>query len=123
MTEMNKPKVLEATNNLSMLYLMVIGERIDALSVSNLLCAWSEIDLLDHSPAPFELLKNLVVDKADQDAFFSPGCGTALVNIIKASNDLYIQDDEFINCILQGLEDHFDELDIPWATIALKNMG
>ena len=46
MTESNKPKVLEASSNLSMLYLMVIGERIDALSVSNLLCGWREVDLI-----------------------------------------------------------------------------
>ena len=32
-------------------------------------------------------------------------------------------DDAFIDCILQGLKVHFDELDIPWITIFLKNMA
>ena len=68
MTETNKPKVLEASSNLSMLYLMVIGERIDALSVSNLLCGWREVDMIvpgdEESPA-FEMLKRLVLEKQD----------------------------------------------------------
>lgn len=45
-TEANRKKMLNAVHNLSMVYLMVIGERIDALSVSNLLCAWNEVGLL-----------------------------------------------------------------------------
>lgn len=63
MTESNRPKVIEAMSNLSMLYLMVIGERIDALSVSNLLCGWSEVNLMDvlvdenGSYQGFEMLK------------------------------------------------------------------
>ena len=68
MTETNKPKVLEASSNLSMLYLMVIGERIDALSVSNLLCGWREVDLIvpgDEESQAFEMLKRLVLEKQD----------------------------------------------------------
>ena len=42
----NRKKMLNAVHNLSMVYLMVIGERIDALSFSNLLCAWNEVGLL-----------------------------------------------------------------------------
>lgn len=44
-TEMNKDKVLEVVNNLSMIYLLTAGERIDALAVSNLLAAWNEVGL------------------------------------------------------------------------------
>ena len=83
-----------------MLYLMSIGERIDALSVSNLLNSWNEVGLLDSSMQGFELLRELVLEKSSSDAFFSKGCGTALVNIIKACNEMGLADDAFIDCIL-----------------------
>ena len=83
-----------------MLYLTSIGERIDALSVSNLLNAWNEVGLLERSMEGFDLLKDLVIEKSSSDAFFSKGCGTALVNIIKACNDMGLGDDAFIDCIL-----------------------
>ena len=92
-----------------MLYLMVIGERIDALSVSNLLCGWREIGLysgLDDdngSEEAIDLVKRMVLAKQDQGAFFSKGCGNALVNIIKACNEMQISDDKFIECMLSGL--------------------
>ena len=121
-TQNNRNKVIEAVNNLSMLYLMVIGDRIDALSVSNLLCAWNEVGLLNHSMQAFDTLKGLVLEKSDAEAFFSSGCGTALVNIIKACKEMGIADDDFIECILEGLHNHFDELDIKWLTILLTNM-
>ena len=34
-----------------------------------------------------------------------------------------LADDAFIDCILKGLKVHFDELDIPWIAIFLKNMA
>lgn len=64
-TETNREKMVEAVNNLSMLYMMAIGERIDALSVSNLLCAWNEVGLLERTTAPFETLRQLVLEKSD----------------------------------------------------------
>ena len=98
---------------------MAIGERIDALSVSNLLCAWKEVGIT----GPFSMLRDLVVAKASEEGFFSKGCGTALVNILKASNEMNIVDADFLDCIMDGLEDRFVDLDIPWATICLKNMS
>ena len=62
-TETNKSQLVEAVNNLSMLYMMVIGERIDALAVSNLLCAWSEVNL--YSEQSLDKLKELVMEKSD----------------------------------------------------------
>ena len=41
-------------------------------------------------------MKRLVMEKSDKDAFFSKGSGTALVNIIKASYEMGIGDDEFL---------------------------
>lgn len=64
-----------------------------------------------------------MLDKADAGAFFSSGCGTALVNIIKACNEMQFVEPEFIKCILGGLGDYFDELSLPWVTIFLKNMA
>jgi len=69
------------------------------------------------------MLKQLVMDKTDADALFSKGCGTALVNIIKACNEMGLDDSDFINCFLEGLHLYFDELDTPWVTILLKNMA
>ena len=53
-----------------MLYMMVIGDRIDALSVSNLLCGWREVGLITNGPesqayGAFEMLKGLVLEKQD----------------------------------------------------------
>ena len=42
-TETNAQNLAAAVNNLSMVYLLSIGERIDALAVSNLLAAWNEV--------------------------------------------------------------------------------
>ena len=64
-TESNCEQVVKAVYNLSMVYMMAIGERIDALSVSNLLCAWKEVDLMDRTDTPFERLKTLVIEKND----------------------------------------------------------
>lgn len=88
--------MVEAVHNLSMVYMMSIGERIDALAVSNLLCAWKEVNLLQQTSAPFDMLRQLILDKNDQDSFFSKGCGTALVNIVKSCNELGIDDPDFI---------------------------
>ena len=60
-------------------------------------------------------------DKDESEAFFSKGCGTALVNIIKSCKEMQIDDSEFIDCILQGVSEHIDELDIPWITILFTN--
>eukprot|EP00354_Favella_ehrenbergii_P010424 CAMPEP_0170452176 /NCGR_PEP_ID=MMETSP0123-20130129/1164_1 /TAXON_ID=182087 /ORGANISM="Favella ehrenbergii, Strain Fehren 1" /LENGTH=98 /DNA_ID=CAMNT_0010714099 /DNA_START=765 /DNA_END=1058 /DNA_ORIENTATION=+ len=98
-----------------MVYLMSIGERIDPLAVSNLMAAWNEVGMA--GPADdrsFELIKSLVLSKASEDAFFSKGCGTALVNIIKSCNEMRYGDAEFIECILGGLANHYEELPIPW---------
>lgn len=122
-TEANREKVVEAVHNLSMVYMMAIGERIDALSVSNLLCAWNEVGLLERTTAPFDTLRQLVLDKNDQEAFFSKGCGTALVNIVKSCGEIGISDPDFISTILQGMFNHFEELSIPWIVILLKNMA
>ena len=125
-TETNRERLAQVVNSLSSVYLMAIGERIDALSVSSLLCAWSEVGMTSHSleeGGPFTMLRNLVIEKSSEDAFFSKGCGTALVNILKASNEMNIDDSQFLDCILDGLHDRFADLDIPWATICLKNMS
>ena len=91
--------------------------------MSNLLAAWREVGLLSHSYEGFNIVKKLVLEKAKADAMFSKGCATALVNIIKTCNELQIADPQFLNCILTGLHSHFEELDIPWMTILLKNLG
>ncbi len=64
-----------------------------------------------------------MLDKNDEDALFSKGCGTALVNIIKACNEMRLDDSDFIDVFLAGLYNHFEELDIPWVTILLKNVA
>ena len=43
---MNRDRVVEVVNNLSMIYLLTVGERIDALAVSNLLAAWNEVGMM-----------------------------------------------------------------------------
>ena len=69
------------------------------------------------------MVKQLVLDKAKEGAFFSKGCGTALVNIIKSCNEMQYCDAEFLDCILGGLQSHFEELSIPWMTIFLRHMA
>lgn len=93
-----------------MVYLLSVGERIDALSVSNLLAAWNEVGLAADQSEAFDILRRLVLDKANDGAFFSKGSATALVNIIKACNEMHFTDSEFIECVLTGLQNHFEEL-------------
>ena len=69
------------------------------------------------------MIRDLVLQKSEADAFFFSGCGTALVNIIKACKEMGIDDDEFIECILNGLHDYYGELDIKWVTILLNNVA
>lgn len=102
-TETNAPNLAAAVNNLSMVYLLSIGERIDALAVSNLLAAWNEVGEATQTEQGFDLVKQLVLDKAKEGAFFSKGCGTALVNIIKSCTEMQYCDAEFLDCILGGL--------------------
>ena len=101
-------------SGLSMMYLAGIGERVDALSVSNLLSAWNEVGFAGQDLQAFSMLRDLVLDKAEANAFFNGGCGTALVNIVKSCNEMSIDDSAFLDTILEGLRDEYDKLDIPW---------
>ena len=47
MTEANRAKINEVVKNMSLLYLTVIGQRVDALSVSSLLTAWQELGMYE----------------------------------------------------------------------------
>ena len=91
---MNKDKILETVEGLSMVYLSTIGKRIDVLSCSNLMSGWAETKM--HNEAMFDMLTQLVIDKDQEDAFLDNGSGTALVNIIKSMARLGFENDEFL---------------------------
>ena len=120
-TEMNKDKVLESVEGLSMIYLSTIGPRIDILSCSNILSGWAQTGM--RNPEMFKMLSELVVDKHKEGAFLDSGGANALVNTLKSMVQLGFSDDQFQQVIIDGLVDYFDELDIVWATMLFKQLG
>ena len=69
------------------------------------------------------MLTELVIDKHKEGAFLDSGCANALVNTLKSMVQLGFQNDDFQQVILEGLTEHFDELDIVWATMLFKQLG
>jgi len=65
-----------------MIYLQVSGERIDIHSASNLLFAWTETQAYNDTLG--EQLITLCLEKDRAGAFYSDGCSTELVNIVKS---------------------------------------
>ena len=68
----------------------------------------------------FELLSQLVIDKHKEEAFLDSGSANALVNILKSTQQLGFDDDDFNQVVFEGLVKYFDELDIVWATMLFK---
>ena len=99
----------------------MIGERIDVVGCSNLMCGWAETGFRNEEL--FEVLAKIVVDKSKVQAFFSKGDANAIVNIIKSMFDLDMENDEFLNVMLEHLVDNFDELTLSWAVTLLKTLG
>ena len=71
----------------------------------------------------FELLAQLVVEKHKEEAFLDSGSANALVNILKSTQQLGFDDDDFNQVIFEGLVKYFEELDIVWATMLFKQLG
>jgi hypothetical protein len=70
------------TETLSAIYLETIGDRVDIMSASNLIYGWAELELEGGEVA--DELARLCIEKNKEDAFYSEGCSTELVNIVKS---------------------------------------
>ena len=69
------------------------------------------------------MLAELVIDKDQEDAFHDSGSGNALVNIFKSMARLGFENEKFLQIILSGQVQNFNELEIPWATMLFKELG
>jgi len=67
---------------LSLVYLNVIGERIDIVNTSLLMFSWTESET--YNDDLFKLLVKICLEKESNGLFFEQGCSTELVNIIKS---------------------------------------
>ena len=75
------------------------------------------MELMQHDeglPKVFETIAGAVVEKANDDTFFGRGNETVMVNILKAMAGLRLAHDDFVEVILEGLEQNFEQLDITW---------
>lgn len=105
------------TETLSAIYLETIGDRVDIMSASNLIFGWAELQL-DSTELADELAR-LCLEKNKEDAFYSEGCSTELVNIVKSMAQLGYKNDEFLKMVLGHIETCFEDLDISWICLLL----
>jgi hypothetical protein len=99
----------------------VSGDRIDIHSASNLLFAWTETQSYNEELG--EQLIKLCLEKDKAGAFYSDGCSTELVNIVKSYQELGIQSDIFLDMILGHTIQCFDEINLSWVVILLKALA
>lgn len=63
------------------------------------------------------------MEKAEEQAFVSKGSGPALVNILKTFAEEQLVHDDFLEVILEGLSQTFEDLEMSWFVLAFKTVG
>lgn len=109
------------TETLSAIYIETVGDRIDIMSASNLLYGWAALELEGGEVA--DELVRLCLEKNNEDAFYSEGCSTELVNIVKSLAQLGYKNDEFLRMVLGHIETCFEDLDISWICLLLQSLA
>lgn len=120
-TEGNSDDIRSVTESLSAIYLDTVGDRIDIMSASNLIYGWAELYIENLDLADELAIRCL--EKNDAEAFYSEGCSTELVNIVKSTSKLGYKNDKFMKMILDHIETCFDDLDIGWTVLLLKSLA
>lgn len=82
---------------------------------------WAELGFRNEEL--FTELAAIVTDKAKGEAVFVKGDAMAVVNILRALESLELENDEFLEVLLEYISDNFDELKMPWAVTLMKTLG
>ena len=93
-TDKNFEDLRTLVEALSIVYLQVIGERIDVASASHLMFAWSSTETINEA-----LISNLIIlclAKENLGEFYEAGCSTELINIVKSMQQMFYKNDEFL---------------------------
>lgn len=120
-TDRNIDDIRSLVEALSMVYLQVIGERIDVASASHLMFAWTNTDTINEGL--IQTLITLCMAKEDLGEFYEHGCSTELINIVKSLQQMGVKNDAFLGLVLNHITASFDEVPITWIATLLKSLG